>query len=114
MNEDRWYDKGQYDEEPEHLGDCGCGEEIYEGYPHISIDEEVFCDITCVMDFFVKQNYDIKENETDYEETKLLGECKCENLINSEHEFYLIDGEYYCDSCCVFDYLIKENHDVEE
>jgi hypothetical protein len=61
MNEDRWYDGGLHQEEPKILGECPCGEEIVDGYEHIIVDDEYFCDSSCVYEHLVKQHFDVKE-----------------------------------------------------
>jgi hypothetical protein len=43
------------------LGDCPCGNEIYEGYSHVIIEGEYFCDSVCVYYHWVRQNFDVEE-----------------------------------------------------
>lgn len=114
MNEDRYYDKGQYDEEPEVLATCECGEEIVEGYPHIVVDGEYFCDQTCFHYQYVLNNYEVTENEGQFGDNKDVGTCKCGQTINSDYEFYIIDDEFYCDSNCIFEHYVKQGSVVEE
>lgn len=61
LNTDRYYDIPQHEDEGKLIGECGCGEEIYETHCYIEIDDEVFCDTVCVYDHFVKKNFYVIE-----------------------------------------------------
>lgn len=112
MNEDRWYDRGAYEDDPEILGECGCGKDIVEGYDYIEVEGEYFCDSTCAVDYFVLANCHVEENNGQHPENTNLGTCPCGSTINSDYEYYLVEDEYYCDSCCIFEHYIEKNHVV--
>jgi|688.fasta_scaffold96439_7 hypothetical protein len=60
-NTDRYYDIPLHEEEAEHLDDCPCGNEIYEGHSHVIVDGEYFCDSVCVYYHWVKPNFNVEE-----------------------------------------------------
>lgn len=43
------------------IGECECGKEIAEGFEHIIVDDEYYCDKFCVYDYVVKQNFSVIE-----------------------------------------------------
>lgn len=43
------------------IGWCPCGTGISEGYEHVVVDDDYYCDIFCVFDHLVRKEYNVKE-----------------------------------------------------